>query len=98
MPVDSMLASIGLTLMSSHVSRTSVSFGSASSLDFAAVCFFPGMCAITKLNCNTKSHSFQNGGCIILVWKNLVTKLLSFTMMFGLVAPRKLSPNYFIAK
>ena len=72
MPVDSMLTSIGLRVLSFRVFRTIFSpIGSASILDrkSATVFIFPGMCAITKLNCNTKIHAFQSGSSMIWVWK-----------------------------
>ena len=71
------------------------SIGSISKRDkkSAAVFIFPGMCAIVKINCNTKSQAFYDGGGIIFVWKNLVTDLLSVMMMTGLVAPQNICPN-----
>ena len=51
------------------------------------------MRAIVKLNRNTKSQAFHNGGGIIFVWKNLVNDLLSVMMITGLVAPQKTCPN-----
>ena len=99
MPFDSMLTSIGLTVMSLRILRTILSFGSASTFggETAPVFNFPGMCAITKLICNTKSRAFQSGGGF-LVWKNLVTDLLSVLMMAGLVAPQQMCPNTFSAR
>ena len=69
MPVDSIFTSIGFVGMSSLIFRMTFSFGSISNRDkkSAAVFIFPGMCAIVKLNCNTKSQTFHKGGGIIFV-------------------------------
>ena len=90
MAVDSMFTSIGFVGMSSLIFKINFSFGSISNRDkiSAAVFIFPGMCAIVKLFCSTKSHALQRGGGIIFVWKNLVTDLLSVMIITGLVAPQ----------
>ena len=77
MPVDSMFTSIGVVGISSLIFKIIFSLGSISNRDkkSAAVFIFPGMCAIVKLNCSTKSHAFHRGGGIIFVWKNLVSDL-----------------------
>ena len=95
MPVDSMFTSIGFVGMSSLIFKKIFSFGSISNRDkkSAAVFILPGMCAMVKLNCNTKSQAFHNGGGIIFVRKNLVTDLLSVMMITGLVAPQNICPN-----
>ena len=95
MPVDSMFTSIGFVGMSSLIFNIIFSFGSIRNRDkkSAAVFNFPGMCAIVKLNCSTKSHAFHKGGGIIFVWKNLVTDLLSVMIITGLVAPQSKCPN-----
>ena len=54
---------------------------------------FPGMCAIVKLICSTKSQAFQKDGGFIFVWKNLVTDLLSVMIITRLVAPQNICPN-----
>ena len=85
-----LLVSLGLFL----------SFGSASSFNrkTVAVFSFRRICAFTELICNTKSHTFHSGGGIILVWRNLVSDLLSVILLVGFVAPHKLCPNSFSAK
>ena len=95
MPVDSMFTSIGFVGMSSLIFNIIFSFGSIFNRDkkSAAIFIFPGMCAIVKLNCSTKSHAFHRGGGIIFVWKNLVTDLLSVMIITGLVAPQNICPN-----
>ena len=95
MPVDSMFTSIGFVGMSSLIFKIIFSLGSISGRDkkSAAVFTFPGMCAIVKLNCNTKSHAFYRGAGMIFVWKNLVTDLLSVMMSTGLVEPQNTCPN-----
>ena len=95
MPVYSMFTSIGFVGMSSLIFKIIFSFGSDSNQDkkSAAVFIFPGMCAIVKLNCSTKSHEFQRGGGITFVWKNLVTDVLSVMIITGLVAPQNICPN-----
>ena len=96
MPVDSIFTSIGFVGMSSLFFNVFpiFSLGSISRRHkkSAAVFIFPGMCAIVKLNCSTKSHAFHRGGGIIFVWKNLVTDLLSVMMITGLVAPQNICP------
>ena len=96
-PVDCMFTSMGLVGISSRIFRTILSFGSASSFDekTATVFVIPGVCAITRLNCSTKSHAFHNGVGIIFFWKSLVTDLLSVKIKMGSVAPQKICPNYF---
>ena len=81
--------------MSPLIFKMTFSLGSISKRDkkSAAVFIFPGMCAMVKLNCNTKSQAFHNGGGIIFVWKNLVTDLLSVMIITGLVAPQNICPN-----
>ena len=95
MPVDSKFTSIGFVGMSFLIFRNFFSLGSISNRDkkSAAVFTFPGMCAIVKLNCSTKSQAFHRGGGIIFVWKSLVTNLLSVMIFTGLVAPQKICPN-----
>ena len=75
MPIESMFLSIGFVGMSSPLFRVILSLGSISKRDkkSSAMFSFPGMCAMVKLNCNTKSQAFHKGGRIIFVWKNLVT-------------------------
>ena len=95
MPVDSMFTSIGFVGMSSLIFKIFFSFGSISNRDkkSAAVFIFPGMCAIVKLNCSTKSQVIHRGGGINFVWKNLVTDLLSIMIITGLVAPQNICPK-----
>ena len=95
MPVDSLFTSIGFVGMSSLIFNIIFSFGYTSNRDkkSAAVFIFPGMCAIVKLNCSTKSHAIHRGGGIIFVRKNLVTDLLSVMIVTGLVAPQNICPN-----
>ena len=59
----------------------------------AAVFIFPGMWAMIKLNCSTKSQAFHKGGGSIFGRKNLVTNLLSVMIITGSVAPQKICPN-----
>ena len=91
MPVDSMFTSIGFVGMPSLILNF-FSLGSSSKRDkkSAAVLIFPGMCAIGKSNCNTKSQAIHKGGGIIFVWKNLVTDLL----LVMIITPKHMS-NYF---
>ena len=91
-PGVSIFTSMGLIVMSFRICRTIFSFGSASihNRKSDAVLSFLGLCAVTKLNCNTQLHAFQCDDGIIFVWKNLVTDLLSVLIMVGLVAPRKM--------
>ena len=95
MPVDSMFTSINFVGMSSLIFKMIFSFGFVSKRDkkSAAVFFLPGMSAMVKLNCNTKSQAFHNSGRIIFVWKNLLIDLLSVMMVTGLVVPQKICPN-----
>ena len=95
MPVDSMFTSIGFVGMSSLIFKFIFSFGSISKQNrkSAAMFIFPGMCAIVKMNCSTKSQAFQKGGGTIFVWKNLVTDLLSVMIIIGLMAPQNIRPN-----
>ena len=74
MPVDSIFTSIGFAGISSLIYKIIFSLGFFSNRDWksAAVFIFPGMCAIVKLFCSTKSQAFHRGGGIIFVWKNLV--------------------------
>ena len=68
-PVDSMFTSYGFVGMSSLIFRISFSLESISKRDknSAAVFIFPGMCAIVKLNCSTKSQAFHKGEGITFV-------------------------------
>ena len=95
MPVDSMFTSIGFVGMSSLIFKNIFSLGSISRRDkkSAAVSIFPGLCAIAKLNCSTKSQEFHRGGGINFLWKNLVTDLLSVMIITGFVAPQNICPN-----
>ena len=95
LPVDSLFTSIGFVGMSYLIFKIIFLLGSISNRDnvSAAVLFFPGMCAIVKLNCSKKSQAFHRGGGIIFVWKNLVTDLLSVMIITDLVAPQNICPN-----
>ena len=90
-----MFTTIGFVGMSSLNFKIIFSLGSISNRDkkSAAVFIFPGMCAIVKLNCSTKSQAFHRGGGIIFVWKNLATDLLSVMIITDLVAPQNKCPN-----
>ena len=85
-PVDSMFTSIGFVGMSSLIFKIVFTFGSVFNRDnkSAAEFIFPGMCAIVKLNCSTKSHALHRCGRIVFVWKNPVTDLLSVMIITGL--------------
>ena len=91
-PVDSMFTSIGFVGMAFLIFKSIFSLGSISEQNkkSAAMFIFPGMCAMVKLNCSTKSQSFHKGGEINFVWKNLVTDLLSVMMITDLVAPHNI--------
>ena len=95
MPVVSMFTSIGLVGMSLLFLKGFFRWDPFLNemKKYAAVFIFPGMCAIVKLNCITKSQAFHKGGGIVFVWKNLLTNLLSVMISTGLVAPQSFCPN-----
>ena len=94
-PVDWMLTSFGCVGTTSRILRMSFSFRSTCKSDkkSAAVFILPGMNAMVKWICSTKTHAFRNGGGIILVWKNRVTDLLSVMTMTGFAVPRNICLN-----
>ena len=69
MPVDSMFTSIGFVGISSLLFRIICSLGFIFKRDkkSAAVFTFPGMGAIVKFDCSTKSQAFHMSGGIIFV-------------------------------
>ena len=69
MPKGSMFTSIGFVAMSSVNFKIILSLGSICKGDknSAAMFIFPGMRAIVKLNCSTKSKAFHKGGGIIFI-------------------------------
>ena len=95
MLLESMITSSGFVGMSSLIIRIIFSLGSNAKRDkeSAVLFIFPGMCAIVKVNCSTKTQAFHKGGRIIFVWKNLVTDLLSVIIITGVVAPQNKCPK-----
>ena len=100
MPVDSMFTSIDCVGLCSLIFRIIFSLGSICKQDkkSAAVFILPGMCAMVKLNCNTKPQVSYKGGGIIFVRKNLVKDFLSAMIISGLVAPQNICPISLKAK
>ena len=74
MPVDSMFISISFVGLSFLISRLIFSIGSISrqGKKSAAVLIFHAMCAMVKVNCNTKLQAFHKGGILNFVWKTWV--------------------------